>query len=42
MADNKKTSLETALKQIEKDFGEGTIMKLGTRDTVEVLSLIHI
>ena len=39
MADNKKTSLETALKQIEKDFGEGTIMKLGTRDTVEVPSI---
>ena len=39
MAENKKTSLETALKQIEKDFGEGTIMKLGTRDTVEVPSI---
>ena len=39
MADNKKTSLETALKQIEKDFGEGTIMKLGARDTVEVPSI---
>ena len=39
MVDNKKTSLETALKQIEKDFGEGTIMKLGTRDTVEVPSI---
>jgi len=39
MADNKKTSLETALKQIEKDFGEGTIMKLGTSDTIEVPSI---
>ncbi len=39
MSDNKKTSLEAALKQIEKDFGEGTIMKLGTRDTVEVPSI---
>ena len=39
MADNKKTSLETALMQIEKDFGEGPIMKLGTRDTVEVPSI---
>ena len=39
MADNKKTSLETALKQIEKDLGEGTIMKLGARDTVEVPSI---
>ena len=39
MVDNKKTSLETALKQIEKDFGEGTIMKLGARDTVEVPSI---
>ena len=36
MAENKKTSLDNALKQIESQFGKGTIMKLGTRETVEV------
>tara|TARA_E500000331_G_C17208564_1_gene692543 strand:- start:393 stop:1370 length:978 start_codon:yes stop_codon:yes gene_type:complete len=39
MAENKKQSLEGALKQIESQFGKGTIMKLGTRDTVEVPSI---
>ncbi len=39
MADNKKQSIEGALKQIENQFGKGTIMKLGTRETVEVPSI---
>ena len=39
MADNKKQSLEGALKQIENQFGKGTIMKLGNRETVEVPSI---
>ena len=39
MADTKKQSLDTALKQIESQFGKGTIMKLGTRETVEVPSI---
>jgi recombination protein RecA len=39
MADTKKHSLDTALKQIESQFGKGTIMKLGTRETVEVPSI---
>ena len=39
MAENKKTSLDNALKQIESQFGKGTIMKLGTRETVEVPSI---
>ena len=39
MADNKKQTLENALKQIENQFGKGTIMKLGTRETVEVPSI---
>ena len=39
MADSKKQSLDTALKQIESQFGKGTIMKLGTRETVEVPSI---
>ena len=36
MADTKKQSLDNALKQIEKEYGQGTIMKLGTKDIVEV------
>jgi recombination protein RecA len=39
MADTKKQSLDTALKQIESQFGKGTIMKLGTRETAEVPSI---
>ena len=39
MADTTKQSLDTALKQIESQFGKGTIMKLGTRETVEVPSI---
>ena len=39
MADTKKQSLDTALKQIESQFGKGTIVKLGTRETVEVPSI---
>ena len=39
MADTKKQTLDTALKQIESQFGKGTIMKLGTRETVEVPSI---
>ena len=39
MADTKKQSLDTFLKQIESQFGKGTIMKLGTRETIEVPSI---
>tara|TARA_A100001388_G_C28774682_1_gene506454 strand:- start:3167 stop:4144 length:978 start_codon:yes stop_codon:yes gene_type:complete len=39
MADTKKQSLDNALKQIEKEYGQGTIMKLGTKDIVEVGSI---
>ena len=39
MADTKKQSLDNALKQIEKEYGQGTIMKLGTKDIVEVGSV---
>ena len=39
MADTKKQSLDTALKQIESQFGKGTIMKLGTRETIKVPSI---
>ena len=39
MADNKKQTLESALKQIENQFGKGTIMKLGAREAVEVPSI---
>tara|TARA_B100001996_G_scaffold379242_1_gene364689 strand:- start:116 stop:1093 length:978 start_codon:yes stop_codon:yes gene_type:complete len=39
MADTKKQSLDNALKQIEKDHGQGTIMKLGTKNIVEIGSI---
>ena len=39
MADNKKQTLENALKQIESQFGKGTIMKLGAREAVKVPSI---
>ena len=39
MADTKKQSLDNALKQIEKEYGQGTIMKLGTKEIVEVGSI---
>ena len=39
MSDSKKQTLNNALKQIESQFGKGTIMKLGTRETVEVPSI---
>ncbi len=39
MADTKKQPLDNALKQIEKEYGQGTIMKLGTKDIVEVGSV---
>jgi len=39
MAENKKQTLENALKQIESQFGKGTIMKLGAREAVEVPSI---
>lgn len=36
MADNKSKALETALSQIEKAFGKGSVMKLGDKEHVEV------
>ena len=39
MSDSKKQTLDNALKQIESQFGKGTIMKLGTRETVKVPSI---
>ena len=39
MADTKKQSLDNALKQIEKEYGEGSIMKLGSKEAVDVPSI---
>ncbi|WP_071431387.1 recombinase RecA [Angelakisella massiliensis] len=36
MADDKKKALETALSQIEKQFGKGAVMKLGQNTTMNV------
>jgi len=33
MSDNRKQALEAALKKIEKDFGKGSVMKLGEKVT---------
>ncbi|MEI6729944.1 MAG: DNA recombination/repair protein RecA, partial [Pseudomonadota bacterium] len=35
----KQKALEAALSQIEKSFGKGSIMKLGTQDSLEVESV---
>ena len=35
-------ALEQTLSSIEKEFGKGTVMKLGEKTTMQVLSLIHI
>ena len=40
--DERAKALKLAIEKIEKDFGKGSIMKLGDKATVNVLSLIHI
>ena len=32
----RKTALTTALKQIEKDFGQGSVMRLGEKSGIEI------
>ena len=39
---DKDKALDTALAQIERSFGKGSIMKLGQDNPVMDLSLIHI
>ncbi|MDQ6989099.1 MAG: DNA recombination/repair protein RecA, partial [Mariprofundaceae bacterium] len=36
MSDNKAKALETALAQIEKQFGTGTIMRMGDQARVDI------
>lgn len=36
MADERQKALDIALKQIEKDFGKGAIMKLGENPKMQV------
>ena len=38
-AENKKEALETALAQIEKQFGKGAVMKLGANTAMQVDSI---
>ena len=41
--ENKNLALEGAISQIEKNFGKGSVMKLGENDqNIDILSLIHI
>ena len=41
MADNREQALEQALKSIEKDFGKGSIMRLGDK-VKEKYDVIHV
>ena len=40
MADDKAKILEAAISQIEKDYGKGSIMRLGSRDVLVPVSVI--
>src|ERR1700738_5413853 len=40
MADEKSKLLEAAISQIEKDYGKGSIMRLGNRDVLVPVSVI--
>src|SRR5215472_15189228 len=40
MTDDKSKMLETAISQIEKDYGKGSIMRLGSRDVLVPVSVI--
>jgi recombination protein RecA len=40
MADDKATNLSTAISQIEKQYGKGSIMRLGSRDVLVPVSVI--
>src|SRR6476660_278242 len=40
MTDDKTKMLETAISQIEKDYGKGAIMRLGSRDVLVPVSVI--
>ena len=36
MSDNRKAALDAALKKIEKDFGKGSVMKLGEKVDTQI------
>ena len=40
MADEKAKLIEAAISQIEKDYGKGSIMRLGNRDVLVPVSVI--
>ncbi|MBZ5703369.1 MAG: DNA recombination/repair protein RecA, partial [Acidobacteriia bacterium] len=40
MADEKSKMLDAAIAQIEKSFGKGSIMRLGSRDVLVPVSVI--
>ena len=40
MADDKAKLIEAAISQIEKDYGKGSIMRLGNRDVLVPVSVI--
>ena len=42
MTDEKAKILETAISQIEKDYGKGAIMRLGSKDVLVPVNVIPI
>ena len=40
--EEKKKALETAISQLEKNFGKGTIMKMGENPRMNVSAVLHI
>ena len=40
MADDRSTAIELALSQIEKQFGKGSIMRLGSKEAIVPISVI--
>ena len=40
MADDRNKAIETALSQLEKQFGKGSIMRLGSKEAIVPISVI--
>ncbi len=40
MADDRNKAIETALSQLEKQFGKGSIMRLGAKEAIVPISVI--
>ena len=40
MADDRSRAIETALSQLEKQFGKGSVMRLGAKEAIVPISVI--